>query len=179
EDATTWGPTLTVGKRLLEKTMNARGAASYNESESNAGKSGITNLRGVVSYVFREQQNFNLNMIQLYRNGGTSPDNSEFTATFGYNYAFGLKKPTFGPGRPREDRNFLKISHEDYYFEGSPQQISIEAKALIPPQNAKVPKQKRADLELLIRAVQESESKDKKRYKESVINYLDALIEYK
>src|SRR5690606_32773013 len=29
------------------------------------------------------------------------------------------------------------------------------------------------------RAVQESESKDKKRYKESVVNYLDALIEYK
>src|SRR5690606_16413627 len=179
EDATTWGPTLGVGKRFFDKKMNTRLAASYNESESTAGKSTVTNLRGSVSYLLMEKHNFNLNMIQLFRNGGTSADIREFTATFGCNYVFGIKKPTFGPGRPREPRNFLKISHEDYYFEGSPEEISMEAKALMPPQNDKVPKQKRADLEFLIRAVHESESKDKKKYKESVINYLDALIEYR
>lgn len=179
EDATTWGPTLGVGKRFFDKKMNTRLAASYNESESTAGKSSVSNLRGSVSYLLKEKHNFNLNMIQLFRNGGTSPNISEFTATFGYNYVFGIKKPKFGPGRQREDRNFMKISHEDYYFEGSPEEISMEARALIPPKDAKVPKQKRADLELLIRAVSESESKDKKKYKESVINYLDALIEYR
>ena len=178
EDATTWGPTLGVGKRFFDKTMNARIAVSYNESESNAGKSGITNLRGVLSYVFKEQHNFNLNLVQLFKNTSTTPNVNEFTATFGYNYSFGLKKPEF-KRKPHERSNTLRFSYRKNQFEGTPAEITQQIKELSVEKGiATMVNKKRADLDLLIRAMENAESKKKDIYKTEALIYLDALFEY-
>ncbi len=178
EDATTWGPTLSVGKRFFNKSLNSMLAISYNETENTAGKTTVSNLRGTLSYVLKEKHNFNLNAIQLFRSGGTNPDVSEFTATFGYNYVFGIKKPSFSRN-PKIDKNLVKLNYKDYYFEGTPTEVTQEINALDPGnQKAFMVNQKKADLELLIKALQNAEKKSKKEYKETAIVYLDALFEY-
>ena len=179
EDATTWGPTLGIGKRFFDKTLNARLAGSYNESANTAGKTTISNLRGTLTYVFKERHNFNLNMVQLFRNGGTNPDVNEFTATFGYNYAFGIKKPVFLKRNPKENENIIKFSYRDYYFLGTPQEITAEIKDLDPENlKDKMVHQKKADLDFLMRTLFEAEKQPKSEYKEAAISYLDALFEY-
>ncbi len=179
EDATTWGPTLSVGKRFFERSMNARIAASYNESEGNAGKSGITNLRGTLSYVFREQHNFNLNLVQLFKNTTTTPNVNEFTATFRYNYMFGLKKPEFRKRKPHEKSNTLKFTYRKNEFEGTPTEITQQIKELSVEKGiATMVNKKRADLDLLRRAMENAESKKKDIYKTEALIYLDALFEY-
>ena len=181
EDATTWGPTLSIGKRFFEKTLNARLATSYNASQNTSSQSAVTNFRGVVSYVFKEQHNFSLNMIQLFRNtsAGSTPNVNEFTATFGYNYTFGLKRPHIKKGEPREKRNYLKFFYRENEFEGTLTEITQQIKKLSNEKDiASMPSQKRADLELLTKAMEIAEATHKSVYKEEAIAYLDALFEY-
>ena len=122
ENVTTWGPVLSIAKYYFDKTLNARIAAGYNNSSNTTSKTGVTNLRGAVSYTLKERHNFDLNAIQLLRNGGSGGNLSEFTATFGYHYTFGLKKPKLN----KKDNNHLRFSYRKYTFEGSPPEITVQ-----------------------------------------------------
>ncbi|MBQ0732849.1 hypothetical protein J9332_00885 [Aquimarina celericrescens] len=183
EESTTWGPTVSVGKRYFEKTLNTRLSAGYNSSNSKTSQTNVTNLRGAITYTLKEQHNFSLNAIQLFRNGGNNGNLSEFTATFGYNYAFGLKKPKLNfkkkPKKPKEENDSIKIQYRKYRYEGLPKEIT--PKLLILPEKegfAHIIKDQKGKLSELGEQLKETEEKDKRIYKEIAINYLKAMDQY-
>ncbi len=183
EESTTWGPTVSVGKRYFEKTLNTRLSVGYNSSNSKTSQTNVTNLRGAITYTLKEQHNFSLNAIQLFRNGGNNGNLSEFTATFGYNYAFGLKKPKLNfkkkPKKPKEENDSIKIQYRKYRYEGLPKEIT--PKLLILPEKegfAHIIKDQKGKLSELGEQLKETEEKDKRIYKEIAINYLKAMDQY-
>ncbi|GAA4279011.1 hypothetical protein [Aquimarina mytili] len=183
EEATTWGPTVSIGKRYFEKTLNTRLSAGYNTSNSSTAKTNIANLRGAITYTLKERHNFNLNGVQLFRSGGSNGDLSEFTATFGYNYAFGLKKPKINfkrkPKKPKEDNDSIKIQYRKYRFEGLPKDITPQLLALPEKEGfAHIIKDQKGELSELGEQLKETEEKDKRVYKEIGISYLKAMDAY-
>ncbi len=186
EEATTWGPTVSVGKRYFKKTLNTRLSAGYNSSSSLTSKTNVTNLRGAVTYTLKERHNFNLNAVQLFRSGGNNGQLSEFTATFSYNYAFGLKKPKINfnkkpkkAKKPRETNDSIKIHYRKYRYEGLPIDITPELLALPEKEGfAHLIKDKRGKLSDLGEQLVETEQKDKRVYKEVAISYLKAMNLY-
>ncbi len=183
DESTTWGPTVSVGKRYFEKTLNTRLSAGYNSSNSKTSQTNVTNLRGAITYTLKEQHNFSLNAVQLFRKGGSNGNLSEFTATFGYNYAFGLKKPKLNfkkkPKKPKEENDSIKIQYRKYRYEGLPKEITPEL--LILPEKegfAHIIKDQKGKLSELGEQLKETEEKDKKVYKEIAINYLKAMDQY-
>jgi len=91
----TLGPTVNISKRFLKNTLNTTLGASYNNTTDNSNNSNmnVANLRASVSYTLLKKHNFNLNVIQLFRNVSNGNNLSEFTLTLGYNYAFDLGSP--------------------------------------------------------------------------------------
>ncbi len=186
EESTTWGPTISVGKRYFEKTLNTRLSAGYNSSNSATANTNVTNFRGSVTYTLKERHNFNLNAVQLFRNGGNSGGLSEFTATFGYNYAFGLKKPKINfkkrekkEKKPKEDNDSIKIQYRKYRYEGLPKDITPQLLNLPEKEGfAHIIKDKKGRLSELGEQLKETEEKDKRVYKEIAISYLKAMDEY-
>lgn len=175
EDATTWGPNVGVGKRFLEKTLGTRLGLSYNESQSTSGKTKVSNARLNITYVLLEKHNFNASAIQLFRTGATQKDVSELTATFGYTYSFGLKKPKFR----REKNRLLNFSYQQRVYEGSPSEITSQIKSVSEELGVdRMVSQKRGELELLKVALRKAESKDHKRYKDTALEYLKSLYSY-
>lgn len=183
EESTTWGPTIGIGKRYFEKTLNTRISASYNNTISKTSKSTVTNLRGTVSYVLKEKHNFSLNAIQLFRKSSSTESLSEFTATFGYNYAFGLKKPTLNfntkPRIPKIKSDTIRVHYRKYRYEGIPKEITPKLLALPEKEGfAHIVNDKKGKLSELKEQLKETEEKDKRVYKEIAINYLKAMNEY-
>ncbi len=183
EEATTWGPTLSVGKRYFKKTLNTQLSAGYNSSTSTTSTTSVTNLRGAVTYTLKERHNFNLNAVQLFRSGGNNGQLSEFTATFSYNYAFGLKKPKINfnkkPKKAKEANDSIKIQYRKYRYEGLPIDITPELLALPEKEGfAHIIKDKRGRLSDLGEQLEETEQKDKRVYKEVAISYLKAMNLY-
>ncbi len=183
EEATTWGPTVSVGKRFFEKTLNTRLSAGYNTSNSSTSTTNIANLRGAITYILKERHNFNLNAVQLFRSGASNGDLSEFTATFGYNYAFGLKKPKINfkkrPKKPKKENDSLKIQYRKYRFEGLPKDITPELLALPEKEGfAHIIKDKKGKLSDLGEQLQETQDKDKRVYKEIAVSYLKEMDTY-
>ncbi|WP_438711016.1 hypothetical protein ACSTS3_21140 [Aquimarina muelleri] len=183
EESTTWGPTVSVGKRYFEKTLNVRLSSGYNSSTSATSNTNVTNLRGAVTYTLKERHNFNLNAVQLFRNGGNNGQLSEFTATFGYNYAFGLKKPKLTlkkkEKKPKEDNDSIKIQYKKYRFEGLPTDITPQLLALPEKEGfAHIIKDKKGELGKLEEQLKETEQKEKKVYKEIAIRYLKEMETY-
>ncbi|GAA4273751.1 hypothetical protein GCM10022258_30450 [Aquimarina gracilis] len=183
EESTTWGPTIGIGKRYLKKTLNTRFSASYNNTTSKASNVSIINLRGTVSYILKEKHNFSLNAIQLFRQSNTTSNLSELTATFAYNYAFGLKKPKLNfkkrTKKPKEENDTIRIQYRKYKYENVPK--AITPKLLILPENegfAHLVKDNKGKLTELADQLIETQEKDKKVYKEIALNYLKALNEY-
>ncbi len=183
EESTTWGPILSVSKRYFDKTLNTRISASYNSSNSATSNTNITNFRGAVTYILQEQHNFSLNAIQLFRNGGNNGNLSEFTATFGYNYAFGVKKPKINfrkkQKKPKEDNDSIRIQYRKYRYEGIPKEITPALLALPKKEGfAHIIKDKKGRLTELGEQLKETEEKDKRVYKEIAINYLKSMDQY-
>ncbi|MEW7291734.1 hypothetical protein [Aquimarina sp. 2304DJ70-9] len=183
EEATTWGPTVSVGKRYFEKTLSTRLSTGYNTSNSSTAKTNIANLRGAVTYTLKERHNFNLNGVQLFRSGGSNGDLSEFTATFGYNYAFGLKKPKINfnkkPKKPKKDNDSIRIQYRKYRFEGLPKDITPQLLALPEKEGfAHIIRDQKGELSDLGEQLKETEEKDKRVYKEIGISYLKAMDAY-
>lgn len=186
ENATTWGPTVSIGKRYFKKTLNVRLSAGYNSSSSTTSTIRITNLRGAVTYILKERHNFNLSAVQLFRSGGSTGSLREFTATFSYNYAFGLKKPKINFNKkpkkvkkPRETNDSIKIHYRKYRYEGLPIDITPVLLALPEKEGfAHLIKDKRGRLSDLGRQLVETEQKDKRVYKEVALSYLKAMNLY-
>ena len=87
ENATTFGPTLSFNKKLLNNKLNTNFGASYNTSDDQSGSTSVTNFKANATYAYKEKHNFNLNTIQLFKSL-PSRSNQELTITFGYNYSF-------------------------------------------------------------------------------------------
>jgi hypothetical protein len=186
EETTTWGPTLSVGKRYLKKTLNVRLSSGYNNSTSATATTSVINMRGAVTYTLLEKHNFNLNAIQLFRNGGNNGPLSEFTATFGYNYAFGLKKPKINfkkrqkkEKKPKAENDSIKIQYKKYRYEGVPKEITPQLLTLPEKEGfAHIIKDKKGKLGELEQQLKETENKDKRVYKEVAVSYLKEMGTY-
>ena len=183
EDATTWGPIVSVAKYYFDKTLNARLSVGYNNSRNTTNSTGVTNLRGAVTYTFKERHNFDLNAIQLFRNGGSGGNLSELTATFGYNYTFGLKKPKINfkkkDKKPKEENDSLRIRYRKYDFIGLPTEITPQLTILPEKEGfAHLVRGKQRRLNELQEQLIETQTKDKKVYKEIAYEYLKELDNY-
>ncbi|WP_164914082.1 porin family protein [Aquimarina sediminis] len=186
EESTTWGPTISIGKRYLKKTLNVRLSSGYNSSNSSTTNTSVVNLRSAVTYTLKERHNFNLNAVQLFREGGSNGQLSEFTATFGYNYAFGLKKPKLNfkkkakkPKTPKEDNDSIKINYRTYRFEGLPTEITPQLLSLPEKEGfAHIIKDKKGKVSELKEQLLETEERDKRVYKEIAVGYLKEMDSY-
>ena len=180
EDATTWGPTLSAAKYFFNKTLNTRISGGYNTSRNTTSQTSVTNFRGAVGYTLKEQHNFNLSAVQLFREGGSTGGLSELTATFGYNYAFGLKKPKINFKRKeRIDSDSLRIRYRYYNFIGLPTEITPKLIELPEKEGfAHLITGKDRRLNRLADQLKETEEKEKKVYKEIGIAYLKELDDY-
>ncbi len=182
EDATTWGPTLGISKSFFQKTLTSRFSASYNQSDNTGGKSNVTNLRAGASYSLKKVHNFNVNAIQLFRNSDNSASLSEFTATFGYNYAFGVKKPKLNiklPKRNKITHDTISIDYKKYHYKNTP--INITPQLVKLPFNGDFPyltSIRKKELQDLEEQLYDSEKKDKKVYKVVALAYLKKLSDY-
>ncbi len=175
EDATTWGPNVGLGKRFLNKTLSTRLGLSYNQTQNTAGTTQISNARLNIGYILKEKHNFNVSVIQLFRSGNTSDNLSEITATFGYNYAFGLKKPKFN----RQRNRLLSFAYEEHVYEGTPSEITEQIEVVEKELGIhRMVSRKREELELLKVALRKAEIKGDKNYKDSALEYLKSLYSY-
>ncbi len=182
EEATTWGPTLSLNKRFLDKKLNTRFSAGYNQANNATSSTQVTNLRAVASYVLKEQHNFNLSAIQLFRSGGANGPLNELTATFGYNYAFGLKKPTLKrkdkKKRTKTPNDSIQVHYKQYRYTGLPRDITPQLIALPDQQEFATLIQDQQQLTVLEAQLLETQEKNKKIYKEVAITYLKTLGTY-
>jgi hypothetical protein len=96
--STYWGPTLSLTKGFLEKTLRASLATSYNEtSGNNVQSSPVLNNRFGLNFTpkkdgsdSRSQHNvaFNLNVLNRLKGTEQQPAFTEITATLNYTYSF-------------------------------------------------------------------------------------------
>ncbi len=180
EESTTWGPTLSIGKRFFNKTLNSRFGASYNQSNGISGDAKVANFRLNLRYVVLENHNFNLNAIQLFKAVEQKDNFGEFTATFGYNYSFGLKKPRINFNKKKRIHgDSIKVRYRKYFFEGLPKEITPQL-MVIPREEGfehLITKQNRNFYDLKHQLI-ETEEKDKKVYKEIALTYLKEMDSY-
>jgi len=95
---------------------------------------------------------------------------SELTATFAYNYVFGLKKPKF---------NFKKRERFLSPFEGLPTEITPRLLELPEKEGFDhIIKKKKGRINNLAEQLVETQEKEKKVYKEIAINYLKEMDTY-
>ncbi len=180
EDATTWGPNMSVIKKYFKKTLQTRLSAGYNTTNNSTSKTNIINLRGGITYVLKEKHNFNLNLVQLFRNGSSNGNLSEFTATFGYNYTFGFKKPKINFNKkPKVQNDTIRIQYRKYRYEGLPKDITPKLLRLPEKEGfANLIEDKKGKLVVLGKQLLETQNKDKRVYKEIGVNYLKAMNLY-
>lgn len=87
----TIGPTLSLGKTLLKKTLRILLSASLNNSYlANQLASNIVNLRLSGNYTLQKKHRLSLNILVLkrYTTDASKTAFTEFTGTLGYNYSF-------------------------------------------------------------------------------------------
>jgi hypothetical protein len=100
-NSSTWGPSVTVGKMLLDKKMRTNFSYAYNTSYTgNASTGNVMNFRIGAAYTVKKHHNFNLSMLyQLRQRKGIETETKNYnttTITFAYVYNFSLfnKKKT-------------------------------------------------------------------------------------
>lgn len=90
--STIWGPGVTVTRSFLkEEKLKTSFGASYNHSGSTTANINVMNFRVGANYMPWKKHNFNLNLVQMFRNTDQSIENpnlNEMTCTVGYNYSF-------------------------------------------------------------------------------------------
>lgn len=87
-DFLTWGPTMGINSRLFQKKVTAGFTSSYNASTADGRQQGqVLNLRMNAAYLFMKKHNFNMNAVHQTR-WSTRGNQSNVTATLGYNYSF-------------------------------------------------------------------------------------------
>lgn len=89
----TLGPTASVSKLFFDKKLRTTLSSSYNSSYTNSQRvSTITNGRVNGTYSIMKKHNLNLGVVVVNRKteGVTVKSFTEFTATLGYSYSFGI-----------------------------------------------------------------------------------------
>ncbi len=203
---TTLGPTVAIAKQFFDKTLRTTFSSSYNTTATDGKQVGdFLNLRLGGSYRYKEKHNFNLNIIQLFRNSTTRSNINDLTATIGYVYTFSTKKkqrrrkvvkpddktvkkkktekkirikkaPVEKKGNPV--KNLIKINYKDYYFDGTP----IEITKLIHKLNAtldlsKVAAPTKSNITEKLIVIKGTEKGDVSEFRENVHAYLDIVDE--
>lgn len=180
ENANTWGPNLSVNKQFFDKKLNSQFSLAYNQSNSVSGNSSTFNIRTGGNYTIKKAHKFNLNLIQLIRNSETTNTLKEFTATFGYNYSFGIKRPKIKfPEWKKKFSDTVKIDYKKYHYQDIPKKISPKILSLTELDDFKFMKNKnKIKLNQLKKQLIEAEKEDKRIYKTIAIAYLKCLNEY-
>lgn len=184
EDATTWGPTLSVKKGFFDNKLKSVLASSYNKTENTGGTTNITNFRGGVSYILLEKHNFSLNAVQLFRTTPTVSGLKEFTATFSYNYSFDVKKPKIKWGKKDKKRktrdSIITINYKKYKYVDYANNITDTILQLTKDPNfGKIPDDKNLELRGLADNMIKAIGKKDAVYKEQAIIYLKSLEDFK
>lgn len=168
ENSTTWRPALSLGKLFFDKSANTRLSAGYNTSSSTNLVTSVTNFRSSVSYILKERHNFNLNAVQLFRSGGSKGNLSGFTATFGYSYAFGLKKPAIRFNKDKVKSDSIRIRYKNYNFIGLPKDITPQLLEFLEKEGfVHLVAGKQSKLEELAVQLKETQELDKNVYKDN------------
>ena len=185
----TMGPTLAIAKYYFDKKMRTSFSSSYNTTSTDGLKQGdVLNFRLGGSYRYKENHNFNLNIIQLYRNSETLAGINDFTATFGYNYTFNNRKKKrktteiINEEKKEETKTvdttekLIKISHKGYRYEGTPSEITKQLATLYNTDDLTfLDKTVQDNISERFKVVQDSEKGEIKKYKESVYTFIDAF----
>ncbi|WP_298778389.1 hypothetical protein [uncultured Polaribacter sp.] len=178
ENATTWGPTLSLNKKFFENKLNSSFAASYNTSDTQSGTTSVTNFRASASYVYKEKHNFNLNAIQLFKTLPTA-NNQDLTITFGYNYTFDLNAPKLKKKKKEKEFSF---SYKSHIFSGSHSKISKDITSIVKGKEFETIKNIKSIVDKLSELEAEmigAQKKSDKFYKKRALNYLDYLYKHK
>lgn len=191
EDATTWGPTLNLNKKLFDKKLNTGFSTSYNKSLNKSGTTTVTNFRVNAAYTYNKKHNFNLNAIQLFQSSPTS-NNQSLTLTFGYNYSFDVgniklniaksPNPEEEEAKKLKNKKVFSFAYRTHLFSGTHDSISKSITKIIESPDFKGLKNiseietKLSELEkdLLL-----NEDKTDKIYKDTALDYLNYLYENK
>ena len=158
---------LQPGVRILElengffdKKLGSRLGLSYNQSDSNSGKSNVANVRLHLNYTLLKKHNFDVSAIQLFRSGTSINNIQELTATIGYSYSFGLKKPKFN----FKENQTLRVAYKQRIYRGKPEEITPQLIALQSEFDQRImPEVKKEELRLLQIATLEAEDNRQKR----------------
>ncbi len=181
EDATTWGPTLSINKKFLENKLNTNFGVSYNTSDNQSGSTSVTNFRANATYVYKNKHNFNLNAIQLFKSL-PSGSNQELTITFGYNYSFDLNAPKIKKAKQKKKEKGVAFSYKSHTFSGSHKNISKEITSMADSNNFSFIKEIEGiqdELSKLEESLKINENKSDKVYKKSAITYIKYLYKQK
>jgi len=184
------GPTLAIAKYFFEKKLRTSFSSSYNTTATDGTTLGdVLNFRLGGSYRYKEHHNFNLNIIQLFRNSSALAKVNDFTATFGYTYTFNSRKKKQrppneiiteekkeAPKKTTELKKLLKINHKGYRFVGTPSEITKQLDTLDINETVEFLDEKvQNTIAVRFKDVKNTEKEGTKEYKESVYAYLDAF----
>jgi len=184
---TTLGPTLAIAKLFFDKKFRTAFSSSYNTTSTDGMRQGdVLNFRLNGSYRWLENHNFNVNIIQLFRNSSTQSNVNDFTATIGYNYTFNNRKKRKKIGKelkeekqkPREaiKTKEIRIIYKGYQFYGMPEKITEQLDSLQNNINLDyLAKENQTNLKDKLTEVQFAEKSTVKDYKNRVHAYLDEL----
>ncbi len=187
----TLGPTLAIAKLFFDKKFRTAFSSSYNTTSTDGIRQGdVLNFRLNGSYRWLENHNFNVNIIQLFRNTISQNKVNDFTATLGYNYAFSNRKKKRKKGeiikeqveksptnkKPKILEKLIKINHKGYQFEGSPSEISKQLDTLNKTENLTfVDENVKDNLNQLFEKVKDAEQETSKIYKVRAHSFIDAI----
>lgn len=188
---TTLGPTIAIAKLFFDKKFRTAFSSSYNTTSTDGVQQGnVLNFRLNGSYRWLENHNFNLNVIQLFRNSITRSKVNDFTATIGYNYTFSNRKKkrkigktineksenTARQNKEKQLKKLLRINYKGYQFEGTPSEITKQLDTLNTSEYLTyVDDVMKDNLNRLFEAIKASEQEPVKIYRANVRSYLDVI----
>ncbi len=184
------GPTLAIAKYFFEKQLRTTFSSSYNTTTTDGTKQGdVLNFRLGGSYRYKDNHNFNLNIIQLFRNSEALSQVNDFTATFGYSYRFSNRKKKRRPRteiikedekiiakKPKKLDKLLKINYKGYRFEGTPTIITTQLDTLYINEDLTfLEESAQKNMTERLSTIKNSEKEPTKKYKENVYAFIDAF----
>ncbi|WP_369049349.1 hypothetical protein [Tenacibaculum sp. UWU-22] len=184
DDSQAWGASLNISKLFFKNKFNTTLGSSYNMSENKNINSAVLNIRASASTTIAKKHNFNLNAVQLFRATTNQKKLEELTVTFGYSYAFGVKKPKLKFNKREKNKKLkeFEFSYKNYTFKGEHSKITSELTQLLNDSmfvSVKSIEIIRNNLSLLETDVVNNENASNKHYKRAAIRYLDYLYKYK
>lgn len=178
------GPTLAIVKQFFNKKLRTSFSGAYNTTSTDGTKMGdILNFRLGGNYRYKENHNFNLNLVQLFRNSNTQNTINDFTTTFGYTYTFSSRKKKRRTAeiiedekrkKPPTSEKLMKVNYGKYHFEGPPSEILKQLDSLHSSLDVKYLDKKTVDnYNNSFSTIKNTDINDTKAFKESIKTYLE------